>query len=217
MGGRGSGRKKGSKSRDWIDPTLRYVVRGECWLWSPRCYATGEPASNDPRVPGQYRRPEDGHTMLACRYVWEVACLRRSAWEWMDESGRLLPEVYVWQTCGDRRCIRPEHLRAGLRPEWRAAVAERHRVERGRAGASGDLKNWKWSVADGLLTAAQVATIRDPARTVSDAALALEYGVHETTVRACRLGKTYRRFPMGYPMNGSDQPTDGVDATFRRE
>lgn len=207
------GRRKGSRNQiarrfDWIDPTQRYVVRGECWLWSPRCYVTRQPESDDPRAPGQIRvggvRMRQAH-----RYVVECYAMRdRGDWRaLLDERGELPPTVYVWQTCGDRRCIRPEHLRAGLRPVWRAAVDARP------ARARSDV----WTVADGLLTAAQVATIRDPARTVSDAALALEYGVHATTVRACRLGKTYRRFPMGYPMNGSDQPTDGVDATFRRE
>lgn len=201
------GRPLGSKNHithrhDWVRPQERYVVRGACFLWSPKCYTTNEPASEDPRAPGQIRI---GTRMVqAHRYVFELYALdkndsRFDAWRAMlDERGELPPWVYVWQTCGDRRCIRPEHLRAGTHAAWRAAVSAREPRPRDAE---------VWTTADGLLTAEQVATIRDPERRESDSELARQYGVHVTTIRACRLGRTYKRARS--PTSGKNEPTNG--------
>lgn len=199
------GRRLGSQNKiarrfDWVKPQERYVPRGECFLWSPRCYRTNEPASEDPRAPGQIRV---GKRMIqAHRYIFELYALdkndsRFDAWRSMlDERGELPAAVYVWQTCGDRRCIRPEHLRAGTHAEWRAAVSARQPRARDAE---------VWTTADGLLTAAQVAAIRDPARTESDSELARQFGVHVTTIRACRLGRTYKRLPTGDRTDRADE------------
>ena len=167
----------------WVSPELRYAIDGECWLWAPRGFVK----LNDPSHVGVLRDPGDGRTYQAHREVYAICALRGEVPRMpCTPAGRLLPSVRVWQTCRDRRCIRPEHLRAGTREEWLAWCRAHPTIARRRDPSV-------WRLSRGLLMPEQVARIRDPARTQTDAALAGEYGVSLSTIRACKYGRTYRK------------------------
>lgn len=266
-------RDRVSARDEWIDPCFRYVIRpniagvpqwGNCFLWAPRGDKTGEPATYDPKKCGTLR-PLPGQPKIdAHRYVYARMAERGRVPKMpCDAFGELLPEVAVWQRCGDRRCINPGHLLAGsievCRADRRARRAEREQAD---AEATGNRVRM-WSATDGMLTLEQVRRIRDRSSGTL-AQLSAEIGLSTAAIAACRVGKTYQRWnaeappitprkrapkapparPMtdeefqlrlaeaaakreareaaaraerNEPTNGSNTPTDGVDATKRRE
>ncbi len=71
---------------------------GECWLWTGYCNKWGH---------GQYHPPGASMPVHAHRYAYELTC------------GPIPLGLCVLHRCGNKRCVRPDHLRVGKRPRGR--------------------------------------------------------------------------------------------------
>lgn len=106
---------------------------------------------------------------------WGRIYKRVQAAMWEAEHDMEVPEgMMAYRTCGNTRCVRPEHIRVGTGRQERAARRKRQEANRP------NLKNRGDANANGRLTEEDVRAIRrsDQPRW----ALASDYGVHISTI-----------------------------------
>jgi len=142
---------------------------GDCWLWIGACNKDGY---------GQLlvdRKPKSAH-----RIAWEL------------ENGTIPDGMSVCHKCDTRNCVRPDHLFIGthgdnIRDCYRK---KRHPCVKGEYNADRN--------PSAVLTWDQVREIRCN-NTDSHSSLGRRYGVSHQTIRAVRLGMTWKEDSNKFP------------------
>lgn len=114
----------------------------------------------------------DGYGKFADGGIWHRA--HRLSYKW--HNGDLIPGRVVLHSCDNPKCVRPEHLSQGTQKENMQDMARRGR---GR----------KPGVPRHVLEADQAVAIYDSQEPIR--ALARQYDVYPSTIRAIKNGKTY--------------------------
>lgn len=119
-----------------------------------------------------YGRFRVGHhgVFKAHRYAWQLAT--------GEDPGALC----VLHKCDNRRCVRPDHLFLGTRPENMADMAEKHRSTIGERNPRARLTNAAVVEIRARLSAGE-----------SHASLARAFGVSTRTIQGIHAGNRWRR------------------------
>lgn len=152
--------------RERSDPAGRFWVRVDkcggdgCWNWTGGCNAYGYGAF------GVTSKDIRG----AHRYAWELTT-----------GVPLEPTQCLLHSCDNRKCVNPNHLRIGTRPENSKDMVRRNRSTRGSRAK------------DSKLTERDIPIIRADARLFKD--IAAEYGVNPSVVSRIKARKVWRHVP----------------------
>lgn len=146
-----SGRKKDMTLAERLQARTETDENG-CWIWQGVTYAGY----------GRVRMPPAGRPGFCHRLMYE------------EVNGLLPKKMCVMHLCDNRRCINPDHLRAGTHTE--------NMIDRSRKGRS-----------TAMLTADQVLEIRQKNKDgVGQTKLADMYGVSTGTISAICTRKTWK-------------------------
>ncbi len=164
-------------ARIWTPETLlaeRTVEVGECHEWQGSFGG------------GQGRSPQintGGHCTNVRRLVYALARGKRPQ--------ELAPEVNVWASCGNWRCVSPKHLCAGSRADMCAALAQ-HQVYRRTPTTVLRITATKRRT-QAKLTLSQAREIRAAEGKLRD--IAAQHGVSASLVSLIKRGRTWREAP----------------------
>jgi hypothetical protein len=149
--------------------TAQCVEDGDCLLWTGICSVSGVPKVNI-----RVREGKGGRTVLSARrVVWELV------------KGPLQPRKLITTTCGNPKCLNPDHL-----------AMTNHAKVAAKNGARMDVKLRKR--AAGLAQAHQAKLTREQADEIRAAIdvrvkdLAARFGVGESAIRRIRTGVAWR-------------------------
>lgn len=146
-----------TKIKDRIKPRVAEV--GECWEW------LGWFSNKSPQI----------------RHKGRAVSLRRLLW--IERVGRNPDGKYIHVSCGNWRCVNPDHLVAkGFKDHAAASAGKRSRASYKAAAIKGGKKNRK-------LTMQQVMEIRTSPKSCKK--LGEEYGVSHTTISKIKRGLIY--------------------------
>lgn len=164
------------RSIDWSNPAAlhprlskRIVEVGDCWEWVGNY-------SNAGRMPAMRLN----YKMVGVRRVIQIL-----------KSGRPLGANRIMLTCGNFRCVNPEHYKVMSYGAYLRIVQQKgNETNRARPYKpnAGNVKRRK-------LTPEQVAYIK--ASSESNRVLAAKLGVSTMTVQNVRKGKTYKEYGLG--------------------
>lgn len=134
---------------------------GECWLWTASVNVSG------------YGQVNFGKTM---RRAHRIA--------WMLMNGPVPVDLCVLHRCDNRRCVRPDHLFLGTRPDNTADMVAKGRA----AGPQGEAH------PRATVTAEQVRAIRARYALggISQSQLARDVGIRHQTVHLIVTGQSWR-------------------------
>jgi hypothetical protein len=137
----------------------RVVEVGECWEW------LGRFSSKSPQI----------------RHKGRAVSLRRLLW--IERAGRNPDDKYIHVSCGNWRCVNPDHLVAkDFKGHAVATAGKRSKASYKAAAIKVGKKNRK-------LTVQQVMEIRASSKSCKK--LGEEYGVSHTTVNKIKRGLIY--------------------------
>jgi hypothetical protein len=111
---------------------------------------------------------------------------------WMLANGEELPsEIDVRHSCDNRPCCNPAHLSKGTREDNMQDAVQRGRMSRGAAHSVSFVPARGERNGNSRLTQAQVDEIRRRGGTISQRALAAEFGVSHRSIGKILIGQMW--------------------------
>ena len=147
----------------------RCVDCGECWHWT----GYGGQRGHHPQVKGK-----DGKVLLVRRLAYAA---RKGA---IGEGLRVVP------TCGDPRCINPEHMRTMTESQKGRAAGKRGAFSSPARGAK--IARARRSAPDAKITIEIARAIRESSE--SGPVLAQRYGINRSRVNQIKRGDAWREY-----------------------